>query len=116
MVTDHRNIQRDAFHSLADPTRRKIIAHLATSESNVTELSEKFDISRPAISKQIRVLEECGVIQIRKSGRQRICSVRFERLQEVSEWIDLYTNIWNSRLNAVEDYLNDLNRKGNKND
>ena len=109
-----REIKRDVFHSLADPTRRKIIALLAASESNLKELAQEFEISRPAISKQIKVLEECGVVEVRRTGRESICSVRFDRLQEVSDWISLYAGIWNSRLDAFEEYLAELEQKENK--
>jgi DNA-binding transcriptional ArsR family regulator len=98
-------MRRDSFQAIADPTRRAIIQMLAGKAQNLNSVAENFDISRPAISKQIKILEECGLIRIEQQGRERFCEVQLEKLREVSDWIDKYRVFWIKNLDALENFL-----------
>lgn len=103
MVTDI--MRRDVFQAIADPTRREILNMLATDRMNLNTVADKFDISRPAISKHIKILTECGLITIKQQGRERYCEARLQHLNEVSEWVDQYKRFWTNKLNALGDFL-----------
>jgi len=98
-------MRRDVFQAIADPTRREIIGMLAQKPLKLNSVAEQFDISRPAISKHIKILTQCGLITIRKQGRERICEPNFVQLGEVSQWIRQYEQFWNSKLDALGDFL-----------
>jgi DNA-binding transcriptional ArsR family regulator len=98
-------MRRDVFQAIADPTRREIINLLASQSLNLNAVAENFEISRPAISKQIKILTECGLILVRKKGRERLCEVNLRSLNQVSEWIDRYRNFWADKLDALENFL-----------
>ncbi len=99
-------MRRDVFQAIADPTRRDII-HLLSNESlNINAVAEKFEISRPAISKHLKILQECGLMSIQQEGRERFCRPNFEALQEVSLWIEQYKTFWETKLDHLEHYLN----------
>ncbi len=85
------------FAALADPTRRAILARLATGECSVTELAEPFDMSMPAVSKHLRVLEEAGLISRRHQAQWRWCRIEAAPLQAVAEWAEHYRHIWEGR-------------------
>lgn len=99
-------MRRDVFQAIADPTRRDIINLLARQSLNLNAVADNFDISRPAISKHIRILTECGLIAIRQQGRERYCEAKLQKLGEVSEWIEQYRTFWTSKLDALEFFLN----------
>lgn len=102
-------MRRDVFQAIADPTRREIISLLATGETlNLNRIADQFDISRPAISKHIKILEECNLIDIQQTGRERICELKPEQLEPVSDWVEKNRKLWNSRLDALENYLEEL--------
>jgi DNA-binding transcriptional ArsR family regulator len=107
-------MRRDVFQAIADPTRREIINMIAHKSLNLNAVAENFDISRPAISKHIKILTECGLIVIRQEGRERYCEPRLEKLNEVSTWVEQYKKFWNLRLDALGDYLNELQSKKKK--
>src|SRR5436189_6221447 len=98
-------MRRDVFQAIADPTRREIINMIAHQSLNLNSVAEKFDISRPAISKHIKILTECGLISIEQQGRERICNARLEKLNEISEWVEQYRKFWTGKLDALENYL-----------
>ncbi len=98
-------MRRDSFQAIADPTRRAIIQMLASRPMNLNAVAENFDISRPAISKQIKILTECGLIRIRQQGRERVCEVQFQKLEEVSDWIEKYRIFWTRKLDDLERFL-----------
>jgi len=108
-------MRRDVFQAIADPNRRAILALLATQLLTLNGIAEKFDISRPAVSKHIKILEQCGLINIKQQGRERYCEVRMERLNEVSDWVEKYRKIWEEKLDALENYLTQLQAKEKKN-
>lgn len=99
-------MRRDVFQAIADPTRREIIHLIAHQSLNLNAVAENFHISRPAISKHIKILTECGLITIEQQGRERYCTARMEKLHEVSDWVDQYRSFWNTKLNALEQFLN----------
>jgi len=81
-------MRRDVFQAIADPTRREIIQLLAQQTMNLNSVVENFLISRPAISKHIKILSECGLVIIKQQGRERYCEVDLERLDEVEKWVE----------------------------
>lgn len=108
-------MRRDVFQAIADPTRRDIISLLASGESmNLNTIADQFDISRPAISKHVKILEECNLIDIQQTGRERICELKPDQLNPVSEWVEANQKLWNSRLDALENYLTILQSKKTK--
>ncbi len=104
-------MRRDVFQAIADPTRREIINMIAHRTLNLNSVAEKFHQSRPAISKHIKILTECGLISIKQIGRERHCEARLQKLNEVSSWVEQYKKFWESKLDALEIYLNELQAK-----
>jgi DNA-binding transcriptional ArsR family regulator len=104
-------MRRDVFQAIADPTRREIINLIAHKSLNLNAVAENFNMSRPAISKHIKILTECGLIVINQQGRERYCEPQLEKLNEVSSWVEQYRQFWNAKLDALEDYLNGLEAK-----
>lgn len=105
-------MRRDVFQAIADPTRREIINMLAHKSLNLNAVAEQFDVSRPAISKHIKILTECGLIMIHQQGRERHCQAQLQKLSEVSDWVEKYRQFWNAKLDALEIYLQELQAKG----
>lgn len=106
-------MRRDVFQAIADPTRRDIITLLASGNAmNLNSIAEQFEISRPAISKHIKILEECNLIDIQQEGRERICELKPDKLEPVSDWVEKNRKLWNARLDRLENYLNKLQNKG----
>jgi DNA-binding transcriptional ArsR family regulator len=99
-------MRRDVFQAIADPTRRKIISIVARRSLNLNAVAKNFNVSRPAISKHIRILTECGLIVVRQEGRDRYCEAKLRKLNEVSDWVERYRVFWTSKLDALEDFLN----------
>ncbi|MDN3724431.1 metalloregulator ArsR/SmtB family transcription factor [Aequorivita sp. SDUM287046] len=98
-------MRRDVFQAIADPTRREIINLLSTETLNLNAVAENFEISRPAISKHIKILTECGLITINQEGRERFCSANLQNLKEVANWVEQYEAFWNSKLDNLDKYL-----------
>ena len=98
-------MRRDVFQAIADPTRRNIIGLIANQTMNLNAVAEQFDISRPAISKHIKILTECGLIVIRQVGRERYCEAKLDKLNEVSVWADQYRKFWTDKLDALDIFL-----------
>jgi DNA-binding transcriptional ArsR family regulator len=98
-------MRRDVFQAIADPTRRAIINMIAHQSLNLNAVAENFDISRPAISKHIKILTECGLIIIRQQGRERYCEAKLQKLNVVSDWVEQYQQFWHKKLDALENYL-----------
>jgi DNA-binding transcriptional ArsR family regulator len=93
------------FAALADPTRRAILARLVTGECSVTELAEPFDMSMPAVSKHLRVLQNAGLIVRRHDAQWRHCQIDAKPLKAVAEWTERYREIWEGRLDRLDSYL-----------
>ena len=105
------NVRRDVFQAIADPNRREILGLLANQTLTLNGVAEKFKISRPAVSKHIKILNECGLVNIKQEGRERYCEVQLEKLNEVSSWVEQYRKFWEEKLDALDDYLNSLQAK-----
>ena len=103
--------RRDVFQAIADPTRREIINLIAYNPLNLNAIAENFDVSRPAISQHIKILTECGLIIIKKHGRERYCEAKLQKLSEVTEWIEPFRKLWADRFDALDEVLNDLEVK-----
>ena len=103
--------RRDVYQAIADPTRRAIINMIATQPHNVNAIAEKFDVSRQAISLHVKILIACGLIKISQQGRDRLCEARLDQLSEVSAWIDQYRQHWETRLDAMETYIEKLKKE-----
>jgi len=104
-------MRRDVFQAIADPTRRQIISMIAGQSLNLNAVADQFDISRPAISKHIKILTECGLIFIKQQGRERYCEAKLAKLNEVSNWVEQYKQFWNAKLDSLELYLDELQKK-----
>lgn len=107
-------MRRDVFQAIADPTRREIISMIAHESLHLNLVAEKFDVSRPAISKHIKILTECGLITIKQEGRHRYCEANLKKLNEVSEWVEQYKKFWEQKLDALELYLDEIQNKKTK--
>ena len=101
-------IRRDVFQAIADPTRREIIGLVAREPLNLNAIAENFDSSRQAISLHIKILTECGLLVIKKQGRERVCQAKFQKLNEVSAWVEQYRMFWEKRLDKIDSILNEL--------
>ena len=104
-------MRRDVFQAIADPTRREIIHLLSKQSLNVNAVADNFDISRPAISRHVRILTECGLLVIRKEGRERYCQADLRKLKQVADWTERYRDLWSKKLDALEEFLEKEKRK-----
>jgi DNA-binding transcriptional ArsR family regulator len=105
-------MRRDVFQAIADPTRRAILDLLAERPLTLNGIAEHFDISRPAVSKHVKILTECGVVVVRQQGRERYCEVQVDQLNEVLNWVEQYRAAWEQRFDRLDEYLNELQKKG----
>ena len=99
------------FAALADPTRRAILARLATGQCSVTDLAEPFDMSLPAVSKHLRVLENAGLITRGREAQWRPCRIDARPIKDVASWAERYRAIWEQRLDRLDTYLEQLKTK-----
>lgn len=116
--------RRDVFQAIADPTRREIIGMIARQPVNVNSIAEQFNVSRQAISLHLKILSECGLLNIKQLGRERLCEIKFEKLNEVHDWVEQYHKLWTGRMNALKKFIeqeelqaatvNTINRKKTK--
>jgi DNA-binding transcriptional ArsR family regulator len=102
--------RRDVFQAIADPTRRAIINLVSQKSQNLNAIADNFDVSRQAISLHIKILVECGLLEIRKQGRERYCEAKLQQLAEVDKWIEQYKTFWNSKLDALGAFLDNDNQ------
>ncbi|GAB3905315.1 metalloregulator ArsR/SmtB family transcription factor [Mucilaginibacter boryungensis] len=107
------DMRRDVFQAIADPTRRKIIGMLAGKQLNLNTIADKFNISRPAISKHIKILTECGLLTIQQQGRDRYCKANYQKLGEVATWVEQYREFWNNKLDDLDKFLSLENKTNN---
>lgn len=105
MPSPHPDHLSAAFQALADPTRRAILERLADGPAPAGELGEGFDISGPAISRHLKVLEDAGMIRREKKAQQRICHLDPAALKRASDWVDRYRRFWDEKLDALEAFL-----------
>lgn len=99
------------FLALADPTRRAILKRLSLGEASVTELAEPFDISLPAVSKHLKMLERAGLISRSREAQWRRCRLRAEPLHEVADWVGSYRSFWEGGFDRLEEYLQEVQAK-----
>lgn len=109
------NMRRDSFQGIADPTRREIILLLQNSDLTINKVAENFNISRPAISKHLKILKECGLVEIRQQGRERYCSVNPEPLNEVHRWLEDFETYWTSKLKSLKTFVEEKKIRENDN-
>jgi len=102
------------FAALADPTRRAILARLASGEASVTELAEPFDMSLPAVSKHLKVLERAGLIARSREAQWRPCQLDAAPLKNAAAWIERYRRFWTESFDRLDDYLHELKQKESK--
>src|SRR5512140_601705 len=107
-------MRRDAFQAIADPNRRAIIGLLANQKLTVKGVAEHFPISRPAISRHIKILAQCGLVVVHQRGREKVCEVRLDKLREVSDWAEQQRKTWEHRLDRLDEYLSELKAKERK--
>jgi len=112
MTSDHLST---TFAALADPTRRAILARLASGEASVTELSGPFEMSMPAISKHLKVLEHAGLIARGRDAQWRPCRLEAAPLRDVADWVEHYRRFWSESFDRLDDYLRELKKKEKKN-
>lgn len=106
--------RRDVFQAIADPTRREILSLIAHEPLNLNSIAKNFDVSRPAISQHIKILDESGLIVIRQKGRQRFCTIRPQKIKEVDEWLEPFRRMWEERFNKLDDILCNLKNKNDE--
>ena len=104
-------IRRDVFQAIADPTRRAILNLVSEEPRSLNGIAENFDVTRQAISLHIKILTECGLIEINAKGRERYCKAHLEKLSEVSVWIEQYRKHWEAKLDSLETYLDKLQKQ-----
>jgi len=107
-------MKRDIFNAIADPTRRSILMSLTIESQNVNALADQFDMSRQAVSLHIKYLKECGVITVKKEGRERYCNLEVEKLAEVADWLAPFRKMWTGKLNRLDKLLEELQTKPKK--
>jgi DNA-binding transcriptional ArsR family regulator len=104
------------FAALADPTRRAMLARLSKGEATVTELAEPFELSLPAISKHLKVLQRAGLVEQGRQAQWRPCTLKPERLRDASEWIGQYRRHWEDSLERLDDYLREIQQDNEQQD
>ncbi len=103
-------MRRDVFQAIADPIRRDIIELVSVEKLTVNEIAKEFNISRPAISKHLKILNECGIIEFNQVGRERFCIIQPQQLVPAFLWIKQYNKLWKNQIDSFEDYINQLNK------
>jgi DNA-binding transcriptional ArsR family regulator len=111
MPADHLSI---TFGALADPTRRAILARLTKGQASVTELAKPFDMTLPAISKHLKVLERAGLITRSRDAQWRPCRLKAQRLEEAADWVERYRTYWELSFDRLEDHLRELQKRDKK--
>jgi DNA-binding transcriptional ArsR family regulator len=105
--------RRDVFQAIADPTRRAIINLISVEPRDIKSIAGEFDITQQAISLQVKILADCGLLYLTKRGRNRFCTARLDKLSEIDIWVRQYRQHWESRLDAMESYIQKLKKQRN---
>ncbi|MBK6793727.1 MAG: winged helix-turn-helix transcriptional regulator [Anaerolineales bacterium] len=106
-------MRRDVFQAIADPNRRAILALLSQQRLTLNGVAENFRISRPAVSRHIKILKECGLVVVIPQGRERFVEARFDKLEEVTRWVEQYRQMWEDRFNRLDDVLEQMKKEKN---
>jgi DNA-binding transcriptional ArsR family regulator len=104
-------MRRDVFQAIADPNRRAILALLAQKKLTLNGVAENFRISRPAVSRHIKILKECGLVVVIPQGRERYVEARFDKLNEVTDWIEKYRKLWDERFDRLDTLLEKMKKE-----
>ena len=104
-------MRRDVFQAIADPNRRAILGLLAKQRLTLNGVANSFRISRPAVSRHIKILAECGLVYVSQQGRERYCEVRLDKLREVSDWVEQYRQLWEQRFDHLDDILEEMKKE-----
>jgi DNA-binding transcriptional ArsR family regulator len=104
-------MRRDVFQAIADPNRRAILSLLAEQCMTLNGVAKNFRISRPAVSRHIKILKECGLVIVIPQGRERYVEARFDKLNEVTDWIEQYRQVWEERYNRLDDVLEQMKKE-----
>ncbi len=104
-------MRRDVFQAIADPNRRAILSLLARQRLTLNGVADNFRISRPAVSRHIKILTECGLVMIQKQGRERYCEVKPDKLNEVSDWVEQYRQLWEQRFDRLDNLLEEMKKE-----
>jgi DNA-binding transcriptional ArsR family regulator len=113
-------MQKDIFRAIADPTRREIINLIAHQSMNLNAVADNFNMSRPAVSKHIKILTQCGLLIIKQQGRERFCKADLKQLKEITDWAGQYSRFWTQKLDDLNAFLTeeqnttDINHKNKK--
>jgi DNA-binding transcriptional ArsR family regulator len=104
------------FSALADPTRRAILARLATGEATVTELAKPFEMTLPGVSKHLKVLQHAGLVVQGRDAQWRPCRIEPARLRDVADWVEQYRQLWDERFDRLDAYLREVQMEGHNDD
>ncbi len=104
-------MRRDVFQAIADPNRRAILALLSQQRLTLNGVAENFHISRPAVSRHIKILKECGLVVITPQGRERYVEARFDKLEEVTRWVEQYRQLWEEKFDRLDDLLEEMKKE-----
>ena len=107
-------MRRDVFQAIADPTRREIINLIAYQSLNLNAIADNFDVSRPAISQHIKILTECGLIVVKKQGRERFCEAKLQPLNQVTDWIEPFRKLWDHQFDKLDNVLEGMKSRAKK--
>ena len=105
--------RRDVYYAITDPTRREIISLIAAQPHNVNSIAERFDMTRQAVSLHVQILEDCGLLVVKKTGRERFCEAKLDQLTEVENWIEASRKLWKEKFEKLDNYLTALKIKNN---
>ena len=111
IIQKHKNMRRDVFQAIADPTRRAIIALIAIQAMTPNAIAENFTCSRQAISKHLKILNECELVSQKIEGREIYYQLELKKMKEIDKWLDKYRKIWESRFNELDNILIKLKSK-----
>ena len=104
-------MRRDVFQAIADPNRRAILALLSQQRLTLNGVAENFRISRPAVSRHIKILKECGLVVVIPQGRERFVEARFDKLEEVTRWVEQYRQMWEEKFNRLDVLLDEMKKE-----
>ncbi len=103
--------RRDVFQAIADPTRRMIILKLSQGPLNITQIGEDFGISKQAIAKHIKILNQCGIITMSQKGREQVCEAQLDQLDEVTDWVTESRKLWKQRFQKLDKFLKETKKQ-----
>ena len=109
-------MRRDVYQAIADPVRRNIIDLLSREVLTVNEVAKEFTISRPAVSKHLKILEESGLITVSQQGRERYCQVQMQNLLPAFLWLEQHKKVWEEKIDSFEDYLMKIKAQNRENE